>query len=85
MLRRTTMKKATDIAQRILATFLTSALGIMGGASLLGDISVAKSAALAGFAAVAHVVERLARASLDGKLTTSEINEAFLGKAKPEE
>jgi len=79
------MKKATDIAQRILATFLTSALGIMGGASLLGDISVAKSAALAGFAAVAHVVERLARASLDGKLTTVEINEAFLGKAKTEE
>ena len=44
-----------------------------------------KAAALAGFAAVAQVVERLARASLDGKLTSAEINEAFLGKAKPEE
>jgi acetyl-CoA carboxylase beta subunit len=79
------MKKLQDISGRIVATFLTSALGIIGGASILGDISVAKSAALAGFAAVAQVIERLARASLDGKLTTAEINEAFLGKAKPEE
>lgn len=79
------MKKLQDISGRIVATFLTSALGIIGGASILGDISVAKSAALAGFAAVAQVIERLARASLDGKLTSAEINEAFLGKAKPEE
>ena len=79
------MKKLQDIFGRIVATFLTSALGIIGGASILGDISVAKSAALAGFAAVAQVIERLARASLDGKLTSAEINEAFLGKAKPEE
>jgi len=79
------MKKIQDISGRIVATSLTSALGIIGGASILGDISVAKSAALAGFAAVAQVIERLARASLDGKLTTAEINEAFLGKAKPEE
>ena len=79
------MKKAQDIFGRIVATFLTSALGIIGGASLLGDISMAKAAALAGFAAVAQVVERLARASLDGKLTMAEINEAFTGKAKPEE
>lgn len=79
------MKKLQDIFGRIVATFLTSALGIIGGASLLGDISMLKAAALAGFAAVAQVVERLARASLDGKLTMAEINEAFTGKAKPEE
>jgi acetyl-CoA carboxylase beta subunit len=79
------MKKLKDISGRIVATFLTSALGIIGGASLLGDISVAKSAALAGFAACAQVIERLARASLDGKLTMAEINEAFTGKANPEE
>jgi len=78
------MQKFTDIAGRIVATFLTSALGIIGGASLLGDISMLKAAALAGFAACAQVIERLARASLDGKLTKEEINEAFLGTPKPE-
>jgi len=78
------MQKLADITGRIVATFLTSALGIIGGASLLGDISMLKAAALAGFAAVAQVVERLARASLDGKLTKEEINEAFLGTPKSE-
>ena len=78
------MQKLTDIAGRIVATFLTSALGIIGGASLLGDISMLKAAALAGFAAFAQVIERLARASLDGKLTKEEINEAFLGAPKSE-
>ena len=70
-------KKFIDIAGRIVATFLTSALGIIGGATVLGGIPVWKSALLAGFAAVAQVVERLARASLDGNLTREEINQAF--------
>jgi len=43
-----------------------------------------KSALLAGFAAVAQVVERLARASLDGNLTREEINQAFGVGPKPE-
>jgi|TARA_R110000868_G_scaffold195527_2_gene441183 hypothetical protein len=75
--------KLTDIVGRIVATFLTSALGIIGGSSVLNafttqDISVLQSAALAGLAACAQVIERLARAALDGKLTKEEINEAFL-------
>jgi hypothetical protein len=37
---------------------------------------------LAGFAAVATVVQKLAQASLDGQLTIEEINEAFGAKKK---
>ncbi len=82
--------KLTDIAGRIVATFLTSALSIVGGSSVLNafteqDISVIQSAALAGLAACAQVIERLARASLDGKLTKEEINEAFLPSKKGSE
>ena len=68
-----------DIAQRIVATFAASSLGIISGASVVGGISLPKAAALAGFVAVAQVLERLAKASLDGDLTKEEINEAFLG------
>ena len=75
--------KMSDIAGRIVATFLTSALSIVGGSSVLNafttqDISVVQSACLAGLAACAQVIERLARASLDGRLTKEEINDAFL-------
>lgn len=81
------MSKLTDIVGRIVATFLTSALGIIGGSSVLNaftkqDISVLQSAGLAGLAACAHVIQRLAEASLDGKLTKEEINEAFLPNKK---
>ncbi len=81
------IKKATEIAQRIVALFLTSALGIITGSSIINsvteaEITIWQSAALAGFASVAQVAERLARASLDGKLTAEEINDAFAGKPK---
>lgn len=79
--------KATQIAQRIVALFMTSALGIITGSSIINSvtetqITIWQSAALAGFASVAQVAERLARSSLDGKLTAAEINEAFAGKPK---
>lgn len=78
------LRKAQDIFGRIVAVFLTSALGIVSGAAVLApDMPVWKSAMLAGFAAVADVVQRLAKASLDGSLTMAEINEAFTGKAAP--
>jgi hypothetical protein len=73
------MRAAKEVLQRVVALFLTSALGIITGASFLGDIPLWKAATLAGFASVAAVVERLARASLDGKLTMQEIDEAFAG------
>lgn len=77
------MNKLTDILGRIVATFLISALGIIGGSSVINslmdqDITVVQSALLAGLTACAQVIERLARASLDGKLTKEEINESFL-------
>ena len=77
------MNKAISIVQRIISTFVVNAMAIIGGASILGGISVAKSAALAGISAVVTVVERVARASGDGNLTTEEINAAFTGVTPP--
>lgn len=74
--------KAKDIAGRIVALFLSSALGIITGASVLGGIPMWKAACLAGFTAVATVVEKLAKASIDGNLTAQEISDAFGGNGK---
>lgn len=73
------MNKALSIVQRIVSTFIVNAMAIIGGASIIGGIPVAKSALLAGVSAVVTVIERLARASVDGNLTMAEINEAFVG------
>lgn len=77
------MKKAQDIAQRIVALFLSSALGIITGSAIIApDMAIWKSAALAGFVAVAGVAEKLAKASVDGTLTAQEISDAFGGNGK---
>jgi len=69
-----------NISLRIGAVFAYSAMAIIGGASMLGDIPVWKAAVLAGISATAQVMERLARAFADdGELTLDEINEAFAG------
>ena len=73
------MKTAVSIAQRIVSTFIVNAMAIVGGSALIGGIPVGKSALLAGVSACATVLERLARASVDGNLTAAEINEAFTG------
>jgi hypothetical protein len=73
------MNKIQTIAQRIGAVFIVSALPIIGGASMLGEIPVWKAALLAGFTACSEVFIKLAKASLDGQLTMEEINEAFTG------
>ena len=73
------MNKAVSIAQRIVSTFIVNAMAIVGGSALIGGISVGKSALLAGVSACVTVLERLARASVDGILTYDEINEAFTG------
>jgi hypothetical protein len=75
------MNKAVSIAQRIVSTFIVNAMAIVGGSALIGGISVGKSALLAGVSACVTVLERLARASVDGILTYDEINEAFTGVA----
>jgi hypothetical protein len=76
--RRSGMKKAQDVAGRIVALFLTNALGVITGASVIApELEIWKAAALAGAVSVFKVVESLARASVDGKLTADEIDAAF--------
>ena len=77
------MKKVQDVAGRIVAVFLSSALAIVGGSAVLApELAIWKSACLAGFAACATVIQKLASASLDGNLTMDEINDAFGAKKK---
>ncbi|MFM1846479.1 MAG: hypothetical protein RIS19_952 [Actinomycetota bacterium] len=66
-----------DISYRIVATFIASALGVIGAGSIIG-LDVWMSAALGGLLAVAKVVEKLALAFLeDGKISRSEVNMIF--------
>ena len=73
------MKLAKDIVSRIVALFLSSALAIVGGASVLApELELWKSAALSGLAAAFQVIQKLATSFYDdGKLTRDEINAAF--------
>jgi hypothetical protein len=72
------MKKAQDIAGRIIALFLTNALGVVTGAAVIApELDIWKAAAIAGAVSVFKVVESLAKASVDGKLTSEEIDVAF--------
>ena len=76
--RRSRMKKVQDVTGRIVALFLTNALGVITGASVIApELEIWKAAALAGAVSVFKVVESLARASVDGKLTADEIDAAF--------
>ena len=62
---------------RMVAVFASSGLSVIGAGSLFG-LDVITAAMMAGLLGVATVVESLARSFLDdGKLTSSEINEAF--------
>lgn len=77
------MKKTQEVLQRIVALFMSSALGIITGSAIIApELEVWKSACLAGFVAVAGVVEKLAKASIDGTLTRDEIDQAFGGTKK---
>jgi hypothetical protein len=76
------MNKAGEITQRIVALFLTNALGVITGAAIIApELEVWKSACIAGAVAVFKVGEALAKASIDGKLTKEEIDAAFGGAA----
>ena len=77
------MKKFQDVAGRIVAVFLSSALAIVGGSAVIApELEIWKSAVLAGFAACATVVQKLAQSSLDGNLSREELNDAFGAKKK---
>jgi hypothetical protein len=71
------MKILGNVTLRIIATFVASALGVIGAGSL-GGIAPATAAFVGGILAVAKVIEHLSIAFLeDGKLTQAEINAAF--------
>ena len=72
------VKIAKDIVGRMVALFLVSATGVITGAAVFApDLSIAKSCLLAGASAVVQVLQKLASASMDGKLTQDEVDEAF--------
>jgi hypothetical protein len=67
----------SNIIMRIIAVFAASGLSVIGAGAIVG-IDTTKAVVLAGALGVATVVEKLARGFLDdGKLSVTEINEAF--------
>lgn len=75
--RNSKIRLTIDIWWRVVATFIASALGVIGAGSIIG-IDVWLSAALGGLLAVAKVVEKLALAFLeDGKIDRKEVNMIF--------
>lgn len=71
------MKTAGNVLLRIVATFVASALAVVGSGAIVG-IDLWKAALMGGILAVAKVIELLSMAFLeDGKLTKDEINAAF--------
>ena len=77
------MKTFGNVLMRVVATFVASALGVVGAGSVASGISGVEipiwfSAVMGGILAVAKVVELLALAFLeDGKLSRNEIDAAF--------
>ena len=66
-----------NVIARILAVIAAESLGVIGAGSIVG-IETWKSCILAGALGAATVIESLARGFLDdGKLSTTEINQAF--------
>lgn len=71
------MKLFGNVTLRVIATFVASALGVIGAGSIMG-VEIWIAAAMGGILAVFKVIELLAIAFLeDGKLTMDEINAAF--------
>jgi len=71
------LKMIGDVTLRMVATFTASALSIISGAAIVGDIPMHKAAFLAGFVAVAQVAEKLARASMDENLPRKRLTRRF--------
>ena len=73
------MKQLVQIIRRMAATFVATAIGVVGSGAIVG-VDVAKAALMAGVGACAVVLERLSRSYLeDGELSEDEINAAFGG------
>jgi hypothetical protein len=76
------MRLAGNVMLRIFATFVASALGVIGAGSIMG-IELWVAMAMGGILAVFRVIELLALAFLeDGKLTRDEIDAAFRQSVK---
>jgi len=66
-----------SVVGRMVALFLVSALTTVGAGAIIG-IDTLQTAILAGVLGIANVLEDLARGYLDdGKLSQTEINQAF--------
>jgi hypothetical protein len=66
-----------NVLFRIVAVFAASGLSVLGAGAVVG-IDLISAVFMAGIIGVASVVEKLARAFLDdGKLSMTEINDAF--------
>jgi hypothetical protein len=71
------MKLFGNVTLRIFATFVASALGVIGAGSIMG-VELWVAMAMGGILAVFKVIELLSLAFLeDGKLTRDEIDAAF--------
>lgn len=71
------MKNIWNLLMRIVAVFAATGLSVIGAGAVVG-ISTIQAVILAGTLGVATVVEKLARGFLDdGKLSLTEVNEAF--------
>jgi hypothetical protein len=71
------MRLFGNVMMRIFATFVASALGVIGAGSIMG-VELWVAMAMGGILAVFKVIELLALAFLDdGKLTRDEIDAAF--------
>jgi len=74
----------SNIIARILATFVATALSVIGSGAVIG-VPTWQAAVMAGIAGVATVIERLARGFLDdGHLSKAEINAAFAAPTSEE-
>jgi hypothetical protein len=71
------MEKIKTFILRILATFVATALGVIGAGAIAG-VDVFKACIIAGIAGVASVIEKIARTYMeDGQLSDADIDEAF--------
>lgn len=77
------MQVAKDVAVRLIALFISSALGIITGTGVIQAVVDGVSVPMwfqalqAGGAAVALVVYDLSKSLTDGKLTKEEVDKAF--------
>lgn len=79
-----TVATVGSVIGRIVATFIYQSMAVIGGASIIGGISVFKAAMLSGLTATATVVQKLAFAYADdGKITLEELDAAFRMNSAP--